>query len=876
MFCDVLRPQYVLKRQLLSVVCLLIAIFGASASSTQAQITSDGTLSTTVTSSDGQNFVIEAGDRTGNNLFHSFSEFSIPTNGSAIFNNATDIENIFSRVTSFEVSNIDGLIQVNGIANVFLLNPNGIFFGENASLNIGGSLVASTAESVLFSDAIEFRATEASPVPLLTISTPVGLGLGPNSGPITVAGAGHNLVLDFSTVAPIRDNRPIGLQVDSGETLALIGRDILVEGGNLTANQGRIELGSVAQTGTVSLIPATNGFTVDYSTIDSFGNLTFTQAASVDVSGEGSGNLHFQAGNLAILEASAIISNVLGAEQGLDVHVRASESVEIRGSQTGDFPSAFFNQGELDSTGNVGNLLIETAILEIADGAFVSNSISGAGNGGNLTIIANTVENNNNSFAEYGTGLYAQVLSNGIGRGGELFIDVETLRLTGGTQISNTTFGPGNGGPTTIQANQIDLIGVTPSGDFSSGIFADTSAEGDAGAIDIQADTLTVLEGGLIASGTFGQGNGGDITIQANEIDLAGASPSGDFVSSILADTQPEASGIGGTIDLKVENLLRVRAGAQIVTAAFGTGDAGDILLQANEIEVSGVSDTGENISLIAASSLTEASANKINITAQELRVSDQARISVSGLNLGDASDLTIMADQIRLTDGGRLQAEVAAGNQGNIFLMADSLLLMLRGALISTNAANEATGGNIIIEAPVILGLGNSDIVSNAVQGDGGNIAITTQALLGLQFRDFQTPENDITASSQAGVNGLVQINTAELEPRQDRITLTSELIDSSDQVSTSCLVAADNSFTVSGRSGLPNSPDISNSFAVWEDWRPLETEVGLATIATPVETASFVEATDVLIATNGQVDFVAKSEGLMSPNQMSCGGRR
>ena len=349
-----------------------------------------------------------------------------------------------------------------------------------------------------------------------------------------------------------------------------------------------------------------------------------------------------------------------------------------------------------------------------------------------------------------------------------------------------------------------------------------------------------------------------------------------DFFSSILADTQPEASGIGGTIDLKVENLPRVRAGAQIVTAAFGTGDAGDILLQANEIEVSGVSDTGENISLIAASSLTEASANKINITAQELRVSDQARISVSGLNLGDASDLTIMADQIRLTDGGRLQAEVAAGNQGNIFLMADSLLLMLRGALISTNAANEATGGNIIIEAPVILGLGNSDIVSNAVQGDGGNIAITTQALLGLQFRDFQTPENDITASSQAGVNGLVQINTAELEPRQDRITLTSELIDSSDQVSTSCLVAADNSFTVSGRSGLPNSPDISNSFAVWEDWRPLETEVGLATIATPVETASFVEATDVLIATNGQVDFVAKSEGLMSPNQMSCGGRR
>ena len=103
-----------------------------------AQITVDGTTNTTLETTNG-GIVINDGDRAGNNLFHSFSEFSVSDGSSATFNNVVEIENIFSRVTGGNISNINGALNANGGANLLLINPAGIVFGENATLNVGGS-----------------------------------------------------------------------------------------------------------------------------------------------------------------------------------------------------------------------------------------------------------------------------------------------------------------------------------------------------------------------------------------------------------------------------------------------------------------------------------------------------------------------------------------------------------------------------------------------------------------------------------------------------------------------------------------------------------------------------------------------------------------
>ncbi len=153
---------------------------------TAQPVTTDGTLPTPTKVTPTETGVeINGGTTRGGNLFHSFNDFSVPTGTEAHFNNNTDVANILNRVTGGNVSSIDGLIRANGGANLFLINPAGIMFGPNASLDLGGSFFGSSADSLLWEQGGEFRAINPEVEPILTINAPIGLNLRDNAQPIT-------------------------------------------------------------------------------------------------------------------------------------------------------------------------------------------------------------------------------------------------------------------------------------------------------------------------------------------------------------------------------------------------------------------------------------------------------------------------------------------------------------------------------------------------------------------------------------------------------------------------------------------------------------------------------------------------------------------
>lgn len=253
------------------------------------------------------------------------------------------MRNIITRVTGGLPSNIDGTIKANGSANVFFINPAGIIFGPNASLSIGGSFIASTANSLKFKDGTEFSANISGTTPLLTISVPIGLQFGANPGEIinqsqaSLDGAVNTLGV------------PTGLQVPSSKTLALVGGTISLSDGNLTALNGRIELGSVDSNSYVSLNEVNTHYVLEYSGVQTFRDIQIsgvTSGSLIDISGDG--GIQVQGKNITLTDNSLIFSIATGSQASGNLIINASESVKLNGgSNIGTFAEGEGKAGDV-------------------------------------------------------------------------------------------------------------------------------------------------------------------------------------------------------------------------------------------------------------------------------------------------------------------------------------------------------------------------------------------------------------------------------------------------------------------------------------------------------------------------------------------------
>ncbi|MEB3216378.1 MAG: S-layer family protein, partial [Nostocales cyanobacterium 94392] len=432
------------------------------------------------------------------------------------------------------------------------------------------------------------------------------------------------------------------------------------------------------------------------------------------------GTIRIDTGTLSMLNGSQLQASTFGKGDAGDIIINTRDNFLASGfgeSENRILPTAVFSVVAPDSKGNGGNIRVNTGSLFVEDGSRFSASTSGLGKAGNIAIDARDA-----------------VIVDGISKVGFL------------SELSSATQDDASGGGGTITVN-------TNSFRVSNGGFvnAETTSAFRGGDVSINANTFEAVNGGQVGTNTSSSGNAGNIVLNVKDkVNLSGTGKG--FRSGLFAGTFAESTGKGGSIFID-PRLVVIENGAGVSVGSDGTGDAGDITLQAGTLQL----------------------------------------------------------------DKGFITAQTASTQGGNINLQISELLLLRNNSQISTTAGTAqagGNGGNININSKFIVvpQSENSDITANAFSGNGGKVNINSSGIFGIETQQSLTEQSDITASSQLGISGETNINTDDTSSIQNSFTELSPTIDTNAIIASSCIARGnkrqENSFKITGSGALRNSP--------------------------------------------------------------------
>jgi filamentous hemagglutinin family protein len=765
--------------------------------------TDGGNLGTTVTQT-GDVYNITGGTRpeNGTNLFHSFGEFSVGALDTARFLNTTPdliTSNILGRVTGSNPSSLFGTIDTlsYGGANLFLMNPAGIVFGPNASLNVSGSVTFTTANYLRLAEANGVNAgifhADPGATSLLMSSPVVAFGfLGPNPAAIAIRGSNFS-VPTAQAISLVGGNQGFTYpDPDTGNT-ASVPDGITITGGTLSAPTGQINMVSVASVGEVLASPfqPISGMTL--------GSISLGPDTLVDVSGDAAGTVRIRSGQFVMDNAtiSADTANSDGAPVAIDISTTGNVAISIdttaaltaRTAGTGDsgeihvvsadliatpdltatLPSEDLSLAVIDThtsgTGTAGNVVLATRdLMVIGDplrpSMFIHSGTGGSGNGGSVTVTARNAQfartggiNTGDSIL-FGTGSAGSIaitaesltLNNASfsalsfnARGGNVALEGHNIRIAGGSSVDNLSL---EGTSTvSIKADQFVLDG-------NSNVLNQT-ALGPGGGIAITARTVQATNNSTVTSQTFGDGDAGNISVTATEhVTLSddapsgfNAQPSGIFTNS-FGDPTLGTRGNAGAIDITTPH-LEITGGARINSTTQTSGRGGDVTIVASDkVTISG------DRALDVASELfglggTRASGIYTRTVGSEL---------CSG-SCGNAGTVNITTGSLTLQNGGLIDSGTSNNGQGgnSTILATDQVLLsgtMTDGTpsgVFSRSIGTDpdaGSGGNIALTAGQSVTISNGATISASSTGPGnaGNIAVNAGQSLDLRDSSIKT----------------------------------------------------------------------------------------------------------------------------------------
>lgn len=754
----------------------------------------------------------ELGTLAGDSLIHAFRQFGVATGGSATFHGPLDgspVGRVVSVVTGcgagcLDPTSIDGqLVLAPEIysADFYFIDPNGVIFGENAHLDMGGGLIVSTADSVVLgNDGLLLASDPSSPASTLTSAAPSEFGFLDVPAPIELAGA----------------------QLEAPGGVALIGGNLRIDGtrsdgsfGILASEATRVDLASLASAGRVR-IDADGVPGIEVVDATALGRIELTGGGVVSSSGlspiaalgsgvpprpaSGAGDIFIRGGDFVIDEGARVQAFTATYSDGGNIDVELSGDLVIRSLDSGLFAgSGLVIDPEFEGTTSVRD------IVPVDDGVFPFIEVERVFDGNPADIATNCVPGSCRvSYGGFG-GFGDPSLARALGAAGDVRVRAANVLLLEGGEISNTSFFGGDAGEILIEAvGDITLQGAP--GSFSSsfdeirgGLFSNARRGGDAGEITISADTLSIDQfGAIVTELGSGDGSGGSVTVDVARLVVAGNS---------RIDTSTRDDGDAGAIEIRASQ---------------------DVLLEGmlDDVEFSGITSLSH----------PEASgkAGRILLEAPWIHLRDGARISTQALGGADAGSIDLRFEEGLFLDHGAITAAAVGGFGGDVYLNGGPISVRPDGTLsvspppgltigkrleiidseITTSVTSGlGSGGNVAIQSEQVI-LVRSRVTADADVSNGGNIQILAE----------QFAADDLSlvrAASNLGEDGVVEIVTPENVVIPSRADLPSRFLDASSLLRARCATRAGDTgpstLAVLGPDGLPASPEDYLPVAIW-----------------------------------------------------------
>ncbi len=527
---------------------------------------------------------------------------------------------------------------------------------------------------------------------------------------------------------------------------------------------------------------------------------------------------------------SGILAQAYGKGNGGKINLSALEIVADKGGM--------ISAGTV-SDGMAGQINLDTGMLTVSNGAGISCNTRGNGDGGLISISAD--ESVNISGQDYFGGVYAntygkgrggiitlssseisidkggniQADSEGDGKAGEISLDMDTLTLSSGAQISGNSGGTGRGGIISITAEE--SVKISGGNEYvQSGIFIDNYARGYGGNITVSSPKTELSEGGIIASRSTGTGNSGQIRINADTLTLTNGgqirteivngsgtggniwinagksvniSGKGIFTSGIYA-TSGFGSSTGGDIfvfspDMKLDNDGEIRVetsgtgsagmikldvntlsfdrGASVSSRTYGNGFGGEINIFATDsVNISGKGQ--QSSGLYSVTGPDGKQGGRIILSTADLVLDKEAKIQSDTVGDGKAGQIRLNANALFLNNGAQVSSwSLGSGNGGDIELHS-ARLNMKKNASITAKSAGSGEGGRIILSNLQTISMNDSSIITTNLQGDGGDMVINTGTGLHLS-------NSRIAAYAQNGSGSNITINPGSVIMNNSKI---------------------------------------------------------------------------------------------------------